>query len=136
MVIGLDRGRISLSMKQLEKDPWQDSVKKYSIGQVVKGKVAKVMPYGVFVELDDQIQGLAHLMELSHNEVKNPADLLKVGEVRDFKIVSIEPKDHRLGLSIKQLQDKPAAKPTEEVKAAEEAKVEEPKAEEKKEEAK
>ncbi|MDB4939745.1 MAG: ribosomal protein [Candidatus Doudnabacteria bacterium] len=110
IVIGLDKGRISLSMKQLEKDPWQDSVKKYQIGQVVKGKVSKVMPFGVFVELDDQIQGLAHLMELSHDEVKNPEDILKVGDKKEFKIISIEPQEHRLGLSIKALHEKPAAK--------------------------
>lgn len=107
MVIGLDKGRISLSMKQLEKDPWVDSVKKYQIGQVVNGKVTKIMPFGVFVELDDQIQGLAHLMELSHEEVKNPEDVLKVGDSRDFKIISIEPLEHRLGLSIKALHEKP-----------------------------
>lgn len=108
VIIGLDKGRISLSMKQLEKDPWQDSVKKYQIGQVVKGKVTKIMPFGVFVELDDQIQGLAHLMELSHEEMKNPEDMLKVGDEREFKIISIEPQEHRLGLSIKALNEKPA----------------------------
>ncbi len=107
VVIGLDKGRISLSMKQLEKDPWQDNVKKYQIGQTVQGKVSKFMPFGVFVELDDQIQGLAHLMELSHDEVKNPEDILKIGETRDFKIISIEPQEHRLGLSIKALTEKP-----------------------------
>lgn len=106
LIIGLDKGRISLSMKQLEKDPWIDSVKKYQIGQMIKGKVTKIMPFGVFVELDDQIQGLAHLMELSHEEVKNPEEVLKAGDVRDFKIISIEPQEHRLGLSIKALQDK------------------------------
>lgn len=109
VVIGLDKGRISLSMKQLERDPWQDSVKKYQIGQTVTGKVTKVMPFGVFVELDDQIQGLAHLMELSHDEVKNPEDIVKVGEMREFKIISIEPQEHRLGLSIKALTEKPKA---------------------------
>ncbi len=129
VVIGLDKGRISLSMKQLEKDPWQDSVKKYQIGQVVKGKVSKVMPFGVFVELDDQIQGLAHLMELSHDEVKNPEDILKVGEEREFKIISIEPQEHRLGLSIKALHEKPAAKEEKAEVKEEEAKTEESKAE-------
>lgn len=113
VVIGLDKGRISLSMKQLEKDPWQDSVKKYQIGQVVKGKVTKIMPFGVFVELDDQIQGLAHLMELSHEEVKNAEDVLKVGDEKEFKIISIEPQEHRLGLSIKALHEKPAAEKAE-----------------------
>jgi small subunit ribosomal protein S1 len=118
-VIGLDKGRISLSMKQLEKDPWQDSVKKYQIGQVVKGKVGKIMPFGVFVELDDQIQGLAHLMELSHEEVKNPEDILKIGEEREFKIISIEPQEHRLGLSIKALTEAPVTEKKEEPKAEE-----------------
>jgi small subunit ribosomal protein S1 len=123
VVIGLDKGRISLSMKQLERDPWQDSVKKYQIGQSVTGRVTKVMPFGVFVELDDQIQGLAHLMELSHDEVKNPEDIVKVGETREFKIISIEPQEHRLGLSIKALTDKPArAKKSDE--ASEESKSE------------
>jgi ribosomal protein S1 len=124
VVIGLDKGRISLSMKQLEKDPWQDSVKKYQIGQVVKGKVTKVMPFGVFVELDDQIQGLAHLMELSHDEVKNPEDILKVGEEKEFKIISIEPQEHRLGLSIKALHEKPADKAEKAAEPKEESKEE------------
>lgn len=110
IVIGLDKGRISLSIKQLEKDPWQDNVKKYQIGQVVKGRVAKIMPFGVFVELDDQIQGLAHLMELSTEEVKNPEELMKVGDEKEFKIISIEPQEHRLGLSIKALTEKPKEK--------------------------
>ena len=130
LVIGLDKGRISLSMKQLEKDPWLDSVKKYQIGQVVKGKVTKVMPFGVFVELDEQIQGLAHLMELSHDEVKNPEDVLKVGDSRDFKIISIEPQDHRLGLSIKALHDKPKEESVKEESSKEESVKEEKPAEE------
>jgi len=118
VVIGLDKGRISLSMKQLEKDPWQDSVKKYQIGQVVKGKVSKIMPFGVFVELDDQIQGLAHLMELSHEEVKSAEDVLKVGDEKEFKIISIEPQEHRLGLSIKALTEKPEEKKEEKIEEA------------------
>lgn len=119
VVIGLDKGRISLSMKQLEKDPWQDSVKKYQIGQVVKGKVSKIMPFGVFVELDDQIQGLAHLMELSHEEVKSAEDVLKVGDEKEFKIISIEPQEHRLGLSIKALTEKPEEKKEEKAEETE-----------------
>lgn len=135
IVIGLDKGRISLSIKQLEKDPWQDSVKKYQIGQVVKGKVSKVMPFGVFVELDDQIQGLAHILELSHNEIKNPEEVVKAGEEREFKIISIEPQEHRLGLSIKALTEKPAekekaAEKTEKPEEKIEEKTEEPKVEE------
>ncbi|MDE2312158.1 MAG: S1 RNA-binding domain-containing protein [Patescibacteria group bacterium] len=106
-VISIDKGRVSLSIKQLQQDPWLEAVKKYQIGQVVDGTVTKVMPFGVFVELDKDIQGLCHIMELSHEAVKNPEDLLKSGETKQFKIISIEPAEHRLGLSLKALVEAP-----------------------------
>jgi small subunit ribosomal protein S1 len=106
-VISIDKGRVSLSMKQLQEDPWLEAVKKYQIGQSVKGKVTKIMPFGVFVELDKDIQGLAHLMELSHDSVKNPEEILKPGEEKEFKIISIEPAEHRLGLSLKAMTEAP-----------------------------
>jgi small subunit ribosomal protein S1 len=114
-IISIDKGRVSLSVKQLQEDPWLEAVKKYQIGQVVSGKVTKIMPFGVFVELDKDIQGLAHLMELSYETIKNPEEVLKPGDEREFKIISIEPHDHRLGLSLKQLQEPPAKKETEAV---------------------
>src|SRR3989344_3411743 len=119
-IISIDKGRVSLSIKQLQSDPWLEAVKKYQIGQKVTGKVSKIMPFGVFVELDKDIQGLAHIMELSHEVVKNPEDLLKIGQDIEFKIISIEPAEHRLGLSLKALQEAP--------KKAEGTKAEEPKA--------
>lgn len=113
-VISIDKGRVSLSIKQLQEDPWLEAVKKYQIGQSVKGKVTKITPYGAFVELDKDIQGLAHLMELSHEAVKNPEDLLKAGEEKEFKIISIEPAEHRLGLSLKAMTEAPKVAATEE----------------------
>ncbi len=138
-VIAIEKGRVSLSIKQLQTDPWQESVKKYQLGQIVKGKVSKIMPFGVFVELDTDIQGLAHLIELSHDEVKDATTIVKEGEEREFKVISIEPAEHRLGLSIKQLTEAPAKaekaeSPAEEVKAEEvsaESVVEETPSEEK-----
>ncbi len=133
-VIAIEKGRVSLSIKQLQNDPWQESVKKYQLGQVVKGKVSKIMPFGVFVELDQDIQGLAHLVELSHDEVKDASDVVKEGEEREFKVISIEPAEHRLGLSIKQLTEAPKKEAKEEVKeeaSAEEAKTETESTEEK-----
>jgi small subunit ribosomal protein S1 len=106
-IISIDKGRVSLSMKQLQEDPWLEAVKKYQIGQAVTGKVTKIMPFGVFVELDKDIQGLAHVMELSHEAIKNPEEVLKVGEEKEFKIISIEPAEHRLGLSLKALTEAP-----------------------------
>jgi ribosomal protein S1 len=106
-VISIDKGRVSLSIKQLQEDPWLEAVKKFQIGQNVTGKVTKVMPFGVFVELDKDIQGLAHLMELSHDAVKNPEDIIKPGDEKEFKIISIEPAEHRLGLSLKAMTEAP-----------------------------
>lgn len=106
-VISIDKGRVSLSIKQLSQDPWLEAVKKYQIGQLVTGKVSKIMPFGVFVELDKDIQGLAHIMELSHDTVKSAESILKIGEEKEFKIISIEPGEHRLGLSLKALTEAP-----------------------------
>ena len=106
-IIAIEKGRVSLSIKQLQNDPWAEAVKKYQIGQVVKGTISKIMPFGVFVELDKDIQGLAHLIELSHDTVKQAEDVVKIGQEHEFKVISIEPAEHRLGLSIKQLTEAP-----------------------------
>ena len=120
-IIAIEKGRVSLSIKQLQNDPWAEAVKKYQIGQVVKGTISKIMPFGVFVELDKDIQGLAHLIELSHEPVKQAEDVVKIGQEAEFKVISIEPGEHRLGLSIKQLTEAPkkADAPAEEAKTEE-----------------
>jgi small subunit ribosomal protein S1 len=100
-IISIERDRISLSVKRLQPDPWLESIKKYQVGQIVKGKVTKVMPFGAFVELDPEIYGLVHSVELSNEEVKDPSELVKPGDEKEFKIISIEPQDHRLGLSLR-----------------------------------
>ena len=123
-VIAIDKGRVSLSVKQLQVDPWQDSVKKYKIGQTVKGVVTKIMPFGVFVELDKDIQGLAHLLELSHEAIKSPEEAVKMGQEYEFKIISIEPGEHRLGLSLKQLTEAPKKAESAPVEATTETPVE------------
>src|SRR3989338_8027754 len=100
-VISVDRDRISLSIKRLQPDPWVESIKKYQVGQKVSGKVTKVMPFGAFVELDPEIYGLVHSVELSSEEVKDPSEIVQVGDEKEFKIISIEPQEHRLGLSLR-----------------------------------
>jgi len=112
-VIAIDNDRISLSLKRLMKDPWEDAVKKYTIGQVVKGKVVKLAPFGAFIELDSDIHGLAHIGELSDKEITDPSEVLKDGQECEFKIISIEPQEHRLGLSLKAMKQQT---PTAEVK--------------------
>lgn len=104
MIIAIDGTKISLSLKRLKDDPWKTAVEKYTVGQVVKGKVLKLNPFGAFVELDNEIHGLAHISELSKKPITAAGEILKEGEERDFKIISIEPASHRLGLSVKQLE--------------------------------
>jgi len=107
-IINVEGSKIFLSMKKLKDDPWKDVDQKYKNGQTVKGKVLKVNPFGLFVELDPDIHGLAHISELSDKPVTEVTEIAKPGDVLDFKILSIEPANHRLGLSLKALKEKPA----------------------------
>lgn len=100
-IIGIEGSKLFLSMKKLIQDPWKAVGEKYKVGELVEGKILKVNPFGFFVELDRDIHGLAHISELSKKPVKNVADIGKIGDTMKFKIVSIEPEQHRLGLSLK-----------------------------------
>lgn len=124
-IIGIEGSKIFLSMKKLIADPWADVEKKYKVGDIVEGKVLKINPFGFFVELDADIHGLAHISELSDKPVDDPTSIAKPGEMKEFKIVSIEPKEHRLGLSLKALNaPAPAAEGKKEEAPAEEKKEE------------
>ncbi|OHA56295.1 MAG: hypothetical protein A2588_02745 [Candidatus Veblenbacteria bacterium RIFOXYD1_FULL_43_11] len=106
-IINLDGSKISLSFRRLHDDPWKNVDEKYQLNDIVEGKVLKVNPFGVFVELDPEIHGLAHVSELSEKPVKDPTEIVKIGETRQWRIISMDPKEHRLGLSIKALETKP-----------------------------
>lgn len=94
-IIGIDDARISLSIKALENDPWKKVDEKYKVKQKIKGEITKINPFGVFVQLDEDIHGLAHVSKLDNdNGVQN----MEVGKAYEFEIISIESSDHRLGL--------------------------------------
>lgn len=105
-IINVEGSKIFLSMKKLKTDPWREVAKKYKTGQIVKGTVLKVNPFGLFVELDPDIHGLAHVSELSDRPVSDANEIAKQGDILDFKILQIEPSNHRLGLSIKAIKEK------------------------------
>ena len=105
-IIKIDGSKIFLSSKKLKDDPWKDIEKKYKIGDFVSGTVVKTTPFGLFVELDKDIHGLAHISELSEKTISNIEDFCKPGEVLKFRIVSLEPAEHRLGLSLKPEEEK------------------------------
>jgi len=127
-IINIEGSKIFLSTKKLKDDPWKDVDKKYKVGQVVKGTVLKINPFGLFVELDPDIHGLAHISELSNKSVEDPREIAKPGDVMEFKILSIDPANHRLGLSIKALHEKEKpARPAAEIKEENPAEIAEKK---------
>ncbi len=112
-IVKIDGSKIFLSSKNLVEDPWKNIEERYKVDDTVEGKVLKATPFGLFVELDDDIHGLAHISELSEKNIDSTDSVAKPGDLMKFKIVSIEPKEHRLGLSIKAFSDKKTAdKPT------------------------
>jgi len=128
-IIGVDGSKISLSIKKLQQDPWKEAAKRYRVGDIVKGKVLKINPFGLFVELVDEIHGLAHVSELSETPIEDANQVAKPGDEMEFRIISLEPEQHRLGLSIKALKEMPkkAEEKTEEPKAEKEEKTAEEK---------
>jgi small subunit ribosomal protein S1 len=103
MVIGISDGgkRVAYSVKRLLKDPWAEAISKYKVGDVVKGEIQKVVPYGAFVRIGEGLNGLIHISELSDKLVKNPEDIVKEGDAVDVKILSISSTERHLGLSLK-----------------------------------
>ncbi len=132
-IIGVDREKVSLSMKKLQEDPWHEALKRYQVGQTVKGEVTKTTPFGAFVQLDQDIHGLAHISELSKEKADDPSKSMATGDKKTFKIISIDPENHRLGLSLNLKEEvKKEEKPK--LEKAEDKEKKEPKADEKKKE--
>ncbi|QDT89434.1 30S ribosomal protein S1 [Gimesia algae] len=104
LVISVDeeRKRIALGLKQLASDPWETDIpQKYQPGAIVQGTVTKITNFGVFVELEDELEGLLHISELADHKVENPEDIVKVGEALDVKILRVDTDDRKIGLSRK-----------------------------------
>jgi len=100
-IIGIDGTRVSLSIKALEKDPWEGVEEKYKVGGTYDGQVRKINHFGAFVYLDGDIHGLAHVSELlEQHPGKNIEEIIQAGETYKWKILSVEPKEHRMGLAL------------------------------------
>jgi len=108
VVLNIDRKneRFSLGIKQLTPDPWKDVARRYRKGEVVVGKVTNVTDFGAFVELEEGIEGLIHVSEISREKVEKPSDVLKVGDTLSAVVLHIDPYERRIGLSIKGLKEK------------------------------
>jgi small subunit ribosomal protein S1 len=103
IVLDIDKvnQRISLGIKQLESDPWKEIDQKYKIGDLVNGKVTKLASFGAFVQLQDDIDGLVHISQLSEEHVAKVKDVLKVGQEVEARVIKVDKAERRIGLSIK-----------------------------------
>jgi small subunit ribosomal protein S1 len=99
-----ERKRVALGLKQMANDPWEGDIPgRYKPGQVVKGKVTKLTNFGVFVELEAGLEGLLHISELAEDKVETPEDVVKVGDEVEVKVLRVDAKDRKIGLSRKNL---------------------------------
>jgi small subunit ribosomal protein S1 len=109
--INHERGRISLSIRRLQPDPWSSTVADLKVGDIIDGTVTKIVNFGAFVRVRDGLEGLIHISELSHARVAHPGDVVHEGQTLKLKIISLEQERHRLGLSLKQAEEAPARAP-------------------------
>ena len=105
--INHERGRISLSIRRLQPDPWESTVADFNVGDVIDGTVTKLVNFGAFVRVREGLEGLIHISELSHQRVAHPGDVVHEGQVLKLKIISLDSERHRLGLSLKQAEEAP-----------------------------
>lgn len=100
-VIGHEGGKISFSIKQMKWDPWSHIPEKFKVWDVIAGQVIRFVPYGVFMRVYEDINGLVHLSELSNESVTDPSKIVKFGQVINAKIISLDPSKRKIGLSMK-----------------------------------
>lgn len=102
--IDRDRQRISLGLKQTQKDPWQEVFENRQVNEIVHGRVTKLVSFGAFVEIEEGVEGLIHISELAQHHVEDPNEILRPGQEVNVKIIEIDPDRRRLSLSLKRLE--------------------------------
>jgi len=128
--VNQDKKRVALGLKQLQPDPWQDAIpSKYHVGDVVTGTVTKLTSFGVFIELEADLEGLLHISELAERKVETPEEIVEQGEEIQVRIIRVDAKERKIGLSLRQVEEADAetmAAATREQGAIEEAAAAEP----------
>jgi len=104
-VLSLDREhmRISLSIRQTMEDPWKKKVAHYSRGQLVEGVITRLTKFGAFARLEEGVEGLIHISEISDQRINHPKEVLREGEVKTLRIIRIDHEQRRIGLSLRQV---------------------------------
>lgn len=103
MVLEIDSAerKVSLGLKQIEPDPWQQVPEKYKIGSVTRGEIVNLTNFGAFAKLEDGIEGLIHISELAERRIEKPEEIVSIGDELDLKIIHLDPNERRIGLSLK-----------------------------------
>lgn len=115
-----EKGKISLSLKDLNADPWKTAETKYALGNIVTGKVVRMVPFGAFVELEEGVDGLVHISQIAYKHVEKPEDELTIGQEIQAKVTELDLEAKKISLSIKETLEKPAKAPkTEEAEETE-----------------
>ncbi len=107
--VDMERERVSLSLKATQEDPWQHFARTHQIGQIVPGKVTKLVPFGAFVRVEEGIEGLVHISELAERHVEIPEQVVQIGDAVMVKIIDIDLERRRISLSLKQANETEAA---------------------------
>ena len=107
-----DAKRISLGLKQIQPDPWEQFINEYEVGDVIEGKITKTVDFGAFMEVKPGVEGLIHISQLSHDHVETVDEVVTEGDQVEAKVINISPDERKIGLSIKELESKPTPKST------------------------
>lgn len=104
-IINIDREkkRIGLSIRQLLDDPWINRIAKYEVGQLLEGTITRLTKFGAFARIEEDLEGLIHISEISERRIEHPKEVLKEGETITLRVIKIEPENHRIGLSIRRV---------------------------------
>ncbi len=100
-IIAIDKDRLSLSLKQMQEDPWLHEVKSFTKGDVVEGKVTRITPFGAFVQLSSSVEALVHVSEMSDDEGADPEKIFQLNEKKKFKVLDIDTDGRKIALSLK-----------------------------------
>jgi small subunit ribosomal protein S1 len=109
-IIGIDKDRLSLSLKQMSEDPWLEQVKDFKPGDMVEGKVTRITPFGAFVQLSPSVEALVHVSEMSDDEAVDPEQLFQLNEKKQFKVLDVDRENRKIALSLKDAKSKSPAK--------------------------
>lgn len=109
-IIAIDKDRLSLSLKQMQEDPWLKEVSKFSVGSAVEGKITRITPFGAFVQLSPAVEALVHVSEMGGEDSADPEKLFKLNEKKEFKVIDIDTEARKIALSLKETKAKAKTK--------------------------